>query len=48
MSRTGREFSAELEREAVALLESGGRPLTRVAGEAANSHPRRTASNSLP
>lgn len=33
MSKTRREFSPEFKREAVALLESSGRPLTRVAIE---------------
>ena len=33
MAKTRREFSPEFKREAVALLESSGRPLTRVATE---------------
>lgn len=33
MAKTRREFSPEFKREAVALLESSGRPLTRVASE---------------
>ncbi len=33
MAKTRREFSSEFKREAVALLESSGRPLTRVASE---------------
>ena len=33
MSKTRREFAPEFKREAVALLESSGRPLTRVASE---------------
>lgn len=33
MPKTRREFSPEFKREAVALLESGGRPLTRIATE---------------
>ena len=33
MSKTRREFAPEFKREAVALLESSGRPLTQVAGE---------------
>ena len=31
MSKTRREFTLEFKREAVALLESGGKPLTQVA-----------------
>jgi transposase-like protein len=33
MSKTRREFAPEFKREAVALLEGSGRPLTQVAGE---------------
>lgn len=33
MSKTRREFTLEFKREAVALLESGGKPLTQVAVE---------------
>ena len=33
MSKTRREFTLEFKREAVALLESGGKPLTQVAAE---------------
>lgn len=33
MAKTRREFSPEFKREAVALLESSGRPLTRIATE---------------
>ena len=33
MSKTRREFAREFKHEAVALLESSGRPLTQVAGE---------------
>ncbi len=33
MAKTRREFSPEFKQEAVALLESSDRPLTRVAGE---------------
>ena len=33
MAKTRREFSPEFEREAVALLESSGRPLVQVATE---------------
>lgn len=33
MAKTRREFSPEFKREAVALLESGGRPLMQVATE---------------
>jgi len=33
MSKTRREFTPEFKREAVALLESGGKPLTHVAAE---------------
>ena len=33
MSKTRREFAPEFKREAVALLESSGRPLMQVAGE---------------
>lgn len=33
MPKTGREFSPEFKREAVALLESSGRPLMQVASE---------------
>jgi transposase len=33
MAKTRREFSPEFKREAVALLDSSGRPLTRVATE---------------
>ena len=33
MSKTRREFAPEFKREAVALLESRGRPLTQVASE---------------
>lgn len=33
MTKTRREFTPEFEQEAVALLASGGRPLTRVAAE---------------
>jgi transposase len=32
-TKTRREFTAEFKREAVALLQGGGRPLTRVAAE---------------
>ena len=33
MTKTRRDFTPEFKREAVALLQSGGRPLTRVAAE---------------
>jgi transposase len=33
MSKTRREFAPEYKREAVAVLEGSGRPLTQVAGE---------------
>jgi transposase len=33
MSKARREFASEFKREAVALLESSGRPLTQVASE---------------
>ena len=33
MTKTRREFSPEFKREAVALLESSGRPLTQIATE---------------
>ena len=33
MTKTKREFAPEFKREAVALLESSGRPLTKVAAE---------------
>jgi transposase len=33
MTKTRREFAPEFKREAVALLESSGRPLTQVAAE---------------
>ena len=33
MAKTRREFAPEFKREAVALLQSSGRPLTRIAAE---------------